>query len=465
MSNKQPDFNQLATTSWDTNFDVDSIINEETQKMALSVDNPGATHTPTYSNQEGLQVQVPAHLTNNSNTNNSYSSNTPATQQNSNVPTFTPDPFKQNMESILDEEVGQDTSLLAPVRDSGTQTPQQGSNQYNQQQAPGSQQQLVDNNPQAAEDPYILAFKTLEDFDFIRLPENVDYSKLDVNTLEMYKMETLDQQRNEALDYVRAQVAHDPLMSRLLDYGYYGSSFADLPKMQTTLKKVFDFSTYNTGSEKAQKAIVRLYYSDGLNQADSRDRKIISNIPTEIKKLSEDLKLKEEAELAKRFFVERANKEADVEEARVMQLMQEEQYLAEQDSIEQELWDNEFRNLLDSRDWSPAKKVAIVDEAVPIQLEDGSYVPLWQYKQEIILNNPELFQQFLDFTSKFDLDLGNFVGGSEQPEQLSQNTLSKIVQRLESKSNNSKGTRNRNNVVNPNTTKKPRVVDVKKGWF
>lgn len=437
----KPNLSQIANNSWGDEFDVDSIIANETKAMEVSTIDNSSVIT---SNTE-LQTQP---------------SNTPSTYIS---PIESDDPWEKEMNTVLDTTT-EESGLSPTFKDSGTTAPQQNLNQQSQQSNIKTQQVNEDNNQINHEDPYILAFNILQEFDLIRLPENVDFSKLDVDTLSMYKQETLQQQQEEAFNFIRDNAAKDPLLLQLFDYAYYGKSFADIPKMQSILKEEFDFANYNITTEKAQKAIVKLYYTEGLNPADNRDRKIIENIPNQLTDLAENLTLKKEAEIAKKHFILLAQQKADVEEKRMLQLIEQQKHIEFQKEQELNSWNNDFVESLNMRNWSDGKKAQIGQEASFIQLENGKKMPLWQYKQEIIFNNPVLFQVFLDFTSRFNLETGTF--GKKSEEHIPQEILNKIVQRLQNKSNMSRSTLGSNaNPLQNKNSKQPQVVDVKKNWF
>jgi len=433
----KPNLSQIASSDWGNFDDLDNIIASENKSMTAPTSSAAAPTTsapPTYAQPTPMAPISPR------------------------MPTI--DPRDQEYKDILSSE----SSALDPnIGDSGTVTPQQFPNQGETAPQTDPQQGLEDNSDFNDGDPYILAFNILQEFDMIRLPENVDYSKLDLNTLSMYKEETLQMQRDEALDFVRGQVSYDPLMSQLFDYSYHGRQFADLPRMQNILKEEFDYANYDITSEKAQKAIVKLYHADGLNPKDNRDNAILRNLPGRIDQLAIDLKLKAEAQIAKQYFMGRAQEKAQIEEDRVLALMY------QQDQIEvaringHNDWNHNFSTELDKRKWSDGKKNAVAREASTIQLDNGKTMPLWQYKQEIIFDNPALFQMFLDFTSKFDLDTGLFQ--EDTTDDIPQGTLNQIVQRLQRKSNTSKTTAGNRNPQGPNQTKQPRVADVNKNWF
>ena len=448
MANK-PDLSQIASNSWGDNFDVDSIIANENKAMEAAAQNL-PTSTPTMSTGGGLQVNTPQHI-------QSQPQTTPTVHQ-------PREPEKDHWKDAHEETLEVQPSALDPdFQDSGTKTSQQNLNQQSPQLPHDMQQESEDSSQFYDSDPYLLAFSILQEFDMIRLPENVDYDKLDLDTLAMYKDETLQMQRNEALDYVRGQVIHDPLALQLFDYAYYGQGFADIPKMQGILKETFDYANYNITSERAQKAIVKLYHADGLNPRDNRDNAILRDIPNKINKLAEDLKLKKEAENANRFFIQRSQEKATAEENNLLALIQQQDQIEAQRQQMHEMWNADFIEALSRRAWSEGKKTSVARETSYVPLNNGEQIPLWQYKQEIIFDNPALFQMFLDFTSKFDIETGTFR--DEEVEVLPQSTLNQIIKRLQNKSNTSKSTVGSRNPQVGTQAKQPRVTDVNRNWF
>jgi hypothetical protein len=454
----KPNLSQIANNSWEDDFsDIDNIIDSEAKAMETAAPTPTPTIQTRESTDTGLQVKPPQHMT-------TSTPSTPSVQTTPDPRVSQPNPWVEMDKNILDEAINTEGSNMDPnFKDSGTITPQQSLNQGGQTVP---QQPIEDNSQLNTEDPYILAFNILQDFDLIRLPEDLDYSNLDVETLEMYKMQTLQEQQEEALYNVRNQVSHDPYMLQLFDYAYYGKGFADVPRMQEVIKEEFDYANYDISSVRAQKAIVKLYYADGLNPADNRDRKILQNIPNQLNQLAEDLKLKDEAMMAKRFFMERAQRKAVQEQERVMGLIQQEEYQRQVEEHDIAQWNQAFVNVLSQRPWSDGKKAAVAAEMGHVTLQSGQQMPLWQYKQEVIFNNPDLFQLFLDFTSKFDLENMSF-SDTHGDEAIPQNTLDKIVDRLQRKNTTSSRGPARSGQAprDPNAPSKPKVVDVKRNWF
>lgn len=419
MSNK-PNLSQIATNSWDNDFDIDSIIATESKSVR--------TNTSSAPSSSNSGISKTGHV----------------------------DVWATHKD-ILDGVTSNSSSLSSSFKDSGTKTPQQIPNQE------PSYQTNNDNYYNDNRDPYILAFNLLEEFDLLRMPENVDYDRLDVNTLQHYKDATLDAQRSEALEYVRNQIA-DPMLLQLFDYAYHGQGIADVPKMQNLLQKEYDFATYDLRTEKAQRAIVNLYYRDGLDPNDNRDKKYIASIPSQLQQLTKDLKLRDEAEIAKKHFVLLARDKAMLEEQRLFQQLQQRDYEEAQALQEQREWTSDFINALDKRKWSDGHKAAVAKETANIRLNNGTVMPVWEYKQNIIFENPALFQMFLDFTSKFDIETGNFVDSND--DTMTPQILNNIVQRLQNKSSvNTDSMGNRPSAYSGPITRVNRVVDAKKDWF
>ena len=225
----------------------------------------------------------------------------------------------------------------------------------------------------------------------------------------------------------------------------------------------FSYANYNITSERAQKAIVKLYHADGLNPRDNRDNAILRDIPNKINKLAEDLKLKKEAEIAKRFFIQQSQDKATAEENNLLALIQQQDQIEAQRQQMHEMWNADFIEALRRRAWSEGKKTSVARETSYVPLNNGEQIPLWQYKQEIIFDNPALFQMFLDFTSKFDIETGTFR--DEEVEVLPQSTLNQIIKRLQNKSNTSKSTVGSRNPQVGTQAKQPRVTDVNRNWF
>ncbi len=367
------------------------------------------------------------------NFNNSYGSQSMSTtQQNNSMESMqnvpyrpTEDPFQKEMLSILDEDINntkvQENYVPEPTYQSNTPVEQE----YYEYQ---------ENNKI---DPYVMAFDLIQEMDLIRLPEGIE--ALSPEEINFYKEQTLVQQREEALEYLRSQVSHDPYMLEIFDYTMAGGGFADLPTFKALTNVELDYESININDEDTQKDLVAQYLSSGLNPNDKKDFELISYIPEKIEKLYETGKLKEKAVEARNHFIGKIREEKQFEAQRAVEVRKAYEY--EQWKLQQEQldWDREFKETLIQRRWSDAKKHNVVKENQIIEMENGSNIPLWEYKRQIIFSDPYLFQQFLDFTSKLDLQQGDFINleQSDEPD-LSQTTINKILERAVQKSQTAK---------------------------
>jgi hypothetical protein len=419
-NNKTPDLSTLADIEMSFD-DLDSIIANEAQGVeSNSMPQPTNTgNTPTVGG----------------NTSNNNQPQMPAV-----------DPYQEEMTKILEQETSEsytDTTKHYLEDDNhfnndDYQMP--ADNNQQPQQPQGANQPTEDqnqtNNDQEA-DPYEIAFDLLQEMDLIRLPEGI--TNLNAEEIEYYKEQTLIDQREEALHYLRSRVQHDPKMLDLFDYVMDGAEYADLPTYRALTEVEIDYENANIEDVNVQKDLVYQYLRNGLDVNDPKNKEIIEFIPDKIEKLEDTNKLKEKALVAREYFVNLVRERKQQERQRALQ--QKEAYEREQELLYQQNleWDRLFRQSLTQRKWSDAKKNAVVKENTVINLEDGSQLPLWEYKRQIIFNDPYLFQQFLDFTASFDLNSGDFKGSAPQGQPQDNSAINKILERALKKSQDKRG--------------------------
>ena len=499
MSNNQaPNLSTIAQDDWDdSGVELDALLATETQNMINAENNKNAgSNMPQMreggSTDMGLSVKMPAHLQGgqtNQNNNASQYTYKPTSNQGqfnpsqpsgvqqvqyqpqapgtgNNIITET-DIRDKEMQSALDNVgTGTDednTSLSSQLfKDSGTQSPQQSSNQ---QPNNNPQQPNTGNNNEAEKDPYILAFEIANTLGALTIPEDVDLTKMDKATLQKIADHTTKMQRYDAMNFIRQQASKDADTLRMLEYGMGGVPFSDIPKMQNIIQEKRDFTNFNIEEESRQKAIIELYLGDGLNPNDPRDQFVIEeSIPAQIEKFKDEGQLKTKAQEAKTFFINRAEAEAQEEEKRTLALKEQQRYQEAQDRQAQEKYQNAFFTALNSSGWADEIKEAVKQQTGLVKLQDGTTMPLWQYKQNIILDNPKLFPIFLDFMTKFDHMTGNFNVDAQQEQP--KDAIAALLNNMNNKQNNNSVSTVGNSKPNdPNTPAQPRVVDVNKSWF
>ena len=330
------------------------------------------------------------------------------------------DPFQREMLGILDDDINSSRGNNIPEPNIQTQV----QNDYYEQNNTPTYDQV---------NPYDVAFDLIQEMDLLRLPDGIQ--SLTPEEINFYKEQTLIQQREEALEYLRSQVAHDPYMLEIFDYTMVGGDFADITTFKALNNVEIDYETLNINDEETQKELVRQYLSSDLNPSNKKDRELLSYIPEKIEKLLDSGELRGKAAEARDHFVNRVREQKQFEFQKAIESKEAYDYQNWLEQQEQVQWDQEFRQTLNQRPWSDAKKHNVIRESQLIELEDGSRIPIWEYKRQIMFSDPYLFQQFLDFTSKLDLQQGDFVGleYTDEPD-LSQSTINKILERAVQKS-------------------------------
>ena len=434
-----PNLSALADTGWDdfSAADLDALVEQESgfQNQQTNQQFPQAStqiqNAPTTTHQQPT-VQQPA----------------------------------ANPEKELQEFLNNDVHGATPTQDTtkhyleggqqqmGGQFQDSGTIHGNQPQTQQQQQQ--------PEDVYDVAFTLLRELDLIRLPENV--GELSQKDLVNFAQQTRHAQMNEAVNAVRGEVMHDPFMRQMFDYAYHGGRFADIPRMSELLHEEVDYSSLNLDSEEIQKQLLKRYYADGLDYNDPRDAELIELIPSKIEKLAEELKLKEEAVKAQQFFIQELQKEQQEEQQRVLFAKQQEEQILAQQQAEVQQWQQQFMQHLQKNTWSQAKKEAVYNETLGVRLQDGSIVPQWQFKHDMIMNDPYLFQYFLNFVSYFDPQSMDFVQ-KQSEEALDNKTVNQVLNRINSKQKQQQQTYDQRPPTNPNQVKSNPTVNVGKDWF
>ena len=515
----KPNLSQMAQSSWDEKTNIESILSEEQKYMDASQETNDTTFVDNktsdaggFDTDAGLKVKIPSKIKAAAKAQQAQQQQVQQVQQQQ--PQFQPiqqpgqnfpsqyqqpaypqeDPNMKEFEKALDEaeKAAKKTAFGQPTTEQQAQqqvqqqqvqqqqqgaqqqqqqTPQQNSNQQqgqNQNQSGTQQQQQnIDSNQNKNEDQYILAFNLLQDLDLLRLPEGLDLETMDADSLQLYANATKAEQEEDALQFVRQRAYKDPLVGQLFDYGFYGAEFADLPNMYGALKQQYNYNNYDLSTEEAQEVIVKLYLSDGLDANNARDKKMLAYIPKQIAQYKDENKLKKEAEVAKKYFVEQAKEQANALQQETIRLMQEEEARLAYEARAQVEWNKNFQKALDESKWSDGKKAAIIQEASFVKLNNGDEIPLWQYKQNIIFNDPKLFQLFLDFTSRYDIEKQTFNGIEYADEDvIPKKVMTNLISRIQNKNQNSSTTTQKGDTgKNGKKQVKPKVVNVGTDWF
>ncbi len=295
-----------------------------------------------------------------------------------------------------------------------------------------------------------IAIDLIKSLDLIRIPDELKDTQFNEEGLKALVEETHKQKEVEFVDYMRSQIAHDPYMSDMFEYTLAGGKFADLPLMQEMTNRLIDYESVDLTDEYNQQWIVNEYLSEGLDYNKERDRAILDLIPNKIQQLTNDLVLRLEADKDKTYFIDKVNQYRQDEYNRALQARQENDIKEQEIKQKQAEWDKAFVTTLANKQWSDDKKKAIGEEVRYVKLTTGEQIPMWEYKQRVIFSNPELFQEFLDFTSKFDTKEMKFTSNAATESVKANNSnIQKIVDRL----NNKQSTTNTSSNTEPATKK------------
>ena len=122
-------------------------------------------------------------------------------------------------------------------------------------------------------------------------------------------------------------------------------------------------------------------------------------------------------------------------------------------------WHQEFQNTVNKSTWSPEKKKAILDEYyTTVTLDNNNEIPLFAYKNDMVMNNPVLFQHYLDFLNNIDENTGTFKNtnfvDNRQVDTVAKAKIAQLAQQIQSSQKRSTSTTEQNRSNNPNSNGK-----------
>jgi hypothetical protein len=289
-----------------------------------------------------------------------------------------------------------------------------------------------------------LALDLIKSLDLIRIPEELKDIELTEEGLKELVHQTNIAKEEEFIDYMKGQIAHDGYMQDMFEYTLAGGSFADLPLMQKMTNDMIDYEHIDLTDEYNQQMLVDEYMSEGLNPSNDRDLALLNMIPTKINQLTQDLLIRDEAIKAQQYFINKINNARNEEYKAAQQKNIEHQKQLQLQQKQQADWDKSFVVTLKNKKWSDEKKALIGDETKFVELTTGEKIPMWEYKQRLINSNPDLFQEFLDFTSKFDIkDMKFKESAATKSVKTNNENISTLIDRINKKNTNSNNTSSR----------------------
>jgi hypothetical protein len=316
-----------------------------------------------------------------------------------------------------------------PLEDPNAQQQQQIQQQQTQTQTQTQTQQPQNQQNQGdGGNVYSAAFDILTEMGLIQDPGDVE--QFDENTLAQVRQQTMVNNQRNAIANIRQNISRDPMMLELFDYAMNGAGFADIPAYRAAQQQEVDYANLDMKDEGIQQALVENY----LKATGTPDK----FIPKLVEDIKDGLKMEVEAQEAQKFFVEESRKIREQEQARIQEEQKRRQAYEQQEQQRIQQWNHHFEETMKQRKWSNEVKQQVYNQYQEVQLENGNTMPMYQYKEAVIRNNPVLFQEYLNFLSQFDPRTGTFQNRQQELQQQTQFTK-KLLDNLNKKRTQNRG--------------------------
>jgi hypothetical protein len=287
----------------------------------------------------------------------------------------------------------------------------------------GPQTEIEESINNGNESVHELALNFLKENGLFQVPE--DYENIDEDTWTKIVEYNKEQQRKNIIDEMRA--TSDPKIMELFDYVREGGTWYGYDDMRNTLQQEIDIEALNTSEESHQRYLIESYLSDGLDPNNPAHARRLNNIQQEVEAVFDRLEGEELAIEAKNHFSEKIKSQKQ-EIIAAQEAYRREQENAKQEAIRhQQEWAKTFQKTLNERDWSNAKKEAVISQFDPVTLDDGRKIEMWKYKFDQIWQKPQLVQVFMDFLSDLDPYTLEFKRNGVPTNKVVTNTIQSII--------------------------------------
>lgn len=248
------------------------------------------------------------------------------------------------------------------------------------------------------EEAYSIAFQFIKENGLLHMPEDKELTK---ETLKEIIQHDQDVRNLNALEYIKSR-AGDEFVANLFDLVWNGGTYETFEQAKPILDDEVWFNNYDIKDADNQRKILELYFKEGLNENFAPHKSIIEEIPNRINHIMESWKGETEAAKALEYF-KNSVKEAKIQLEDNIQKQKIEQEKLKAQKIQREInWKTNFsKNVMDSN-WSRERKKEVLDHFGIVKLEDGTELPLWDYKMKKIWEKPELTKELFKFLSDLD---------------------------------------------------------------
>lgn len=299
----------------------------------------------------------------------------------------------------------------------------------NQKEEPKDEEKL-----EVKEDQFTLALKLLEDLNFIKFSEE-DLKNANEHYLQQLAEDYRQAHLEQALDLLESEFTHDPFMKKMFDYARDGKKFSDIPRMAEQINTEIDFESLNLSNKEVQRELLNMYLSHGKNPSVGPDLEFLQFIPQRIKYFEDNNLLDSKAKEAQTFFINETRKKQEALYKESVRKQEEKLELERRQKAENDKWTKEFYSSLASSNINKDTKDKILNELDFVRFEDGSAMPIYQYKQNLIFQDPKLFKYFLNFLTNFNPKSGEFEYSSNP--NASTEVLGTFLNRLNKKDSGS----------------------------
>ena len=275
----------------------------------------------------------------------------------------------------------------------------------------------------------------------LNLPDNFELTTDNLDDALEYDNEVRNEQ---ALDFIRNRATNDPYVAKLFDVVWNNGTLEDLEIIKETIESERMIDNINVDNEEEQRYIIGMYLHEGLNVNAPTYNIQVQNITNQVNSIIDSYKGKEMAIQALEFYKEQFNL---IQEQKYNELLDKEQYekeLSYRQYQAEKQWQNNLINDLDLCKWSDSKKNDVINQFSQVKLDNGTQLPLWEYKMERIWENPTLTKYLMDFLSQFD-EYDLVFKNTKTVKQQSQDILNNMVNQKIKQSTSSNHQNNQSN--------------------
>lgn len=356
---------------------------------------------------------------------------------------------KSELERNINESDEQDEDDYQDSKEESEDYPGQKNAQEDAFDEEGEEGQEEEGEEENNQSEWSETFELLRDEGLLFIPDGLSPDDLNEETLEELKAQTFALRDRQIYEARRDALSDDPYKQQVLDFLYLTDGKGNLPEYKETLDEIRDYSTIDIESEENQRAILKDFLTEGLDPENPAHKFRLSKVDDEVEEIISDMKGKNEAEKAKEYFTQKSLQKKQQLEQEAQARLAEEARAQEEARREAEMWHNQLQQTVLKQQWDETKKQEILSQQYnQVQIEDGSYAPMWWVKENYIKRDPNLYSIYLDFLSSFDIEKGTFKNQSfESPEQKVQRKILQMAKkRKSSKSPGSKAKRRNNKI-------------------